>query len=87
MNIESIKRRQSLCQLLDETRRVFIDAAAARADQFTSEQYREAEVLYADALQRFVTGDFASAEKYAKEASSKACEAKRNAESHVNRTK
>jgi hypothetical protein len=87
MNVESINRRQSLCHLLDETRRVFSDTSAARADQFAYEQYREAEVLYADALQQFVTGDFESAEKYAKEASSKALEAKRNAERHVNHTK
>lgn len=87
MNIASINRRQSLCQLLDETRRVFIDAVAARANQFTCEQYREAEVLYADALQQFVTGDFASAEKYVKEAASKALEAKRNAERYINHTK
>lgn len=87
MNIESIKRRQSLCHLLDETRRVFSDTSAARADQFACEQYREAEVLYADALKQFVTGDFATAEKYATEASSKALEAKRNAETHMNHTK
>lgn len=76
-----------MCHLLDETRRVFSDTAAARADQFTCEQYREAEVLYADALQQFVTGDFESAEKYAKEAASKALEAKRNAERYINHTK
>jgi hypothetical protein len=87
MNIESINRRQLLCDLLDETRRVFSDSSAARVDQFACEQYREAEVLYADALQQFVTGDFASAENYAKEASSKALEAKRNAETHMNHTK
>ena len=72
-----------MCQLLDETRRVISGTSAARADQFACEQYREAEVLYAHALQQFVTGDFASAEKYAKEASSKALEAKRNAERDV----
>ncbi len=76
-----------MCHLLDETRRVFSDTSVARANQFTCEQYREAEVLYANALQQFVTGDFASAEKYAMEASSKALEAKRNAERQMNHTK
>ncbi len=77
MNIESINSRQSLCHLLDETRRVLNDASAARADQFARKQYHEAEVLYAEALQHFVTGSFTKAEDLTKEAITKALEAKR----------
>lgn len=87
MNIGHINSREYLSHLLDETRRALNDASAVHADKFAWNQYREAEVLYAQALQQFLNGELTKAEMYVRGATAKALEARRGAEKHVNHAK
>jgi len=87
MNKAHINSRQYLSRLLGETRRVLNDASTVHAEKFAWDQYREAEVLYAQALQRFLDGDLTKAEVYVREATAKAFEARRGAEKHMSQAK
>jgi len=87
MNKAHINSRQYLSRLLDETRRVLNDASTVHAEKFAWDQYREAEVLYAQALQRCLDGDLTKGEVYVREATAKAFEAIRGAEKHMRKAK
>jgi len=87
MNKGHINNREYLSRLLDETRRVLNDASAVHAEKFAWDQYREAEVLYAQGLQQFLNGELTKAEMYARGATAKALEARQRAEKHVNHAK
>lgn len=82
MNTENINVRHSWCELLDKARRVLNDASATRADVLSCKQYREAEILYAQALQRFIVGELTTGEALAKEALGRALEARQYLVAH-----
>ena len=61
MNLNGIYERQTMCALLDEVRRKLNEASEASADKCGWTEYREAELLYAQASQKFINNEMKDA--------------------------
>lgn len=87
MNTDNNNAQEPLSQSLEKTRAVLNAVLATHPDVLSWAPYREAEVLYAQALQQFIAGNPAKGESLAEAASVKALEARHCVEAHANHTK
>jgi len=87
MNLKKIHNRQSLCALLDDARRALNEASEGNADRFAWNDYHEAEVLYTQALQKFINNEMTKARIIAQQSMGRALEVRRLLERQMDHSK